>query len=116
MKIIDRLIMKASALLPLVNLFVISNEDGDWSIDGEKFSSLEDAERYIDGIAEKDNDYTIIINDAGPGIERMVDVYGESTVEIGNINRCPPDSEKSDEHGCKRGNRHEESEYNHTWV
>lgn len=116
MKIIDRLIMKASALLPLVNLFVISNEDGDWSIDGEKFSSLEDAERYIDGIAEKDNDYTIIINDAGPGIERMVDVYGESTAEIGNINRCPPDSEKSDEHGCKRGNRHEESEYNHTWV
>lgn len=68
MKLIDKLIMKASSLVPLMDVFVISNESGEWKIGDIKFQSLPEAERYIDDVTEKNEDCTIIINDAGPGI------------------------------------------------
>lgn len=116
MKLIDRLILKASSLLPLLDLFVVSNESGEWKIGNEKFPNLKDAERYINNAVENIDDYTIIINDAGPGIERGVQIYGQNSVEARDSYRCTPDSKKSDEYGSQRRDGHEKGEYHHTWV
>lgn len=115
MKLIDRLILKASALFHPEDIFVLSNESGEWRLGENKFSSLADAEKYIDDVVEKDDYCTIIINDAGPGIERG-EIYDKGTVEIGNTNRCKADPKKSNEYGRQWRDGHKEGEYNHTWV
>ena len=64
---IDRLIMKARKQSPEGDVFIISQETGEWMVDGRAFPDLEAARRYVEGlIQDSDQESVIIINDLEP--------------------------------------------------
>ena len=68
MNLIDRLITKAQTIQLTYgdNVFIISNETGNWTVDGQTFPDLEAAQEYVDSLIPNDaGECTVIIDDLG---------------------------------------------------
>lgn len=69
MDMVDRLIEKARKIKLTCgdSVFIISNETGQWTVDGQTFSDFEAAQEYVEGLLPDDEpESTVIINDLGP--------------------------------------------------
>lgn len=120
MRHIDRLYMKALRLRPQYDgVCIISNASGTWKIDDKEFLTLEEAEHAVcAGCSGGENGLLIIINDAGPGCasEGRKVKNGRGKIKNKNCRGSAPDTHKSNKHGSEWQDRHEEREYNHSWV
>lgn len=117
MRRIDRLIVRAKKIKPEYNdIYFISNETGRWMVEDKEFSSLEEAEQYIDGLTGDSEDILIIVNDAGPAQERRVQECGKDQVKTEYSPGSAQDTHKGYEHGSEWGDRYKGSEYRHSWV
>lgn len=117
MERVDRLILKAIKINgPEDGIVIISNETGEWRIGTEGFLSLEAAQKYAENETQDQDTVTILINDAGPGIERSVSGCGKNQIKNTNTYRSTPYPSSCVKHGGKRGNGYQKGEYNHSWV
>lgn len=121
MRHIDRLYMKALKIKPQYDdIVIVTNETGQWMIKDDIFESLEAAQAALDDYIKGD-DVIVIINDAPPDgeffqPERLEDEREENQVEHQDTDRDKKDIDKSNEHGCKRNDGQQKSQYNHSWV
>lgn len=117
MRQIDRLIVRARKIKPLYeDIYIINNVAGRWVLDGKDFGTQQEAIRYVDRISEGYDDVLVIINDAGPAVERSVLECGKNQIEVKHSPGSTPDTHKGYEYGGKRGNRRKNSKYHHSWV
>ena len=69
MNLIDRLIARAqeARLVCRDNVFIISNETGEWMVEGRRFPDSEAALEYVEGLMPDDSpECMVIINDLRP--------------------------------------------------
>lgn len=121
MRHIDRLYMKALKIKPQYDdIVIVTNETGQWMIKDDVFESLESAQAAL-GDYIKGDDVIVIINDAPPEgefllPERLENERKENKIEYADTYRNTQDIDQSHEHGGKRNNGQQESQYNHSWV
>lgn len=117
MQQIDRLIVRARKIKPLYeDIYIINNVAGKWVVDGKDFGTQQEAIRYVDRLSDGHDDVLVIINDAGPPVERSVLECGKNQIEIKHPPRSTPDTYPSNEYGGERRNRCKDSKYRHSWV
>lgn len=69
MNTVDRLIEKAKKIKLTYgdSVFIISNETGKWTAEGQEFPSFEAAQEYVESLCPDDDpNSVVIINDLGP--------------------------------------------------